>query len=76
MSKKTLVLKKNHVHYWIVAGNDASHSGNGEIVDAYCKSCGATTSLLNYLDWSVIEKKKKKPVKEEVEDVDILSTEE
>jgi len=75
MSKKTLTIKKQHVHHWIVAGNDASHSGNGEIVDAYCKICEATTSLLNYLDWSVIEKKKK-PVKEEVEDVDILSTEE
>jgi len=75
MGKKTLVIKKEHIHYWIVAGNDAATSGSGELVEAECKTCGATTKFLNYLDWSVIEKKKK-PVKEEVEDVDILSTEE
>ena len=75
MAKKTLVLKPRHEHHWIIAGNDAANSGTGEIVDAECKTCGATTTFLNYLDWSVIEKKKK-PVKEEGEEVDILSTEE
>lgn len=73
MAKKTLVLKQHH-HHWVIAGNDAASSGGGEVVDAECKTCGATTTFLNYLDWSVIEKKK--PVKEEGEEVDILSTEE
>ena len=75
MAKKTLVLKQKHTHHWIISGNDATNSGTGEVVDAYCKTCKATTTFLNYLDWSVIEKKKK-PVKEEGEEVDILSTEE
>ena len=50
MTKKTFVVA--HAHYWLI-------EGTGEVVKGTCKICGIEASFLNFIDWSLIEKKHK-----------------
>ena len=50
MTKKTFV--PEHAHHWFI-------EGTGEVVKGKCTICGAEASFLNFIDWSLIEKKHK-----------------
>lgn len=57
MSKKTFIVQK-HAHHWLI---DGAHEGAGSIAKAVCKYCGATTTFMNHIDWSTVEKRSSEP---------------
>lgn len=66
MGKRTFVIKarqQKHVHHWLI---DGAHEGAGMTAHAMCKTCGAETSFLNYIDWSKVEQAE--PAKENTEE--------
>ena len=66
---KAFIVKKQepHKHHWVI---DGICEGAGIMAQAKCKTCGAETTFVNYIDWTSLTTKK--PAEVETDEVDVL----